>query len=146
MFKLRSMYIDAAARREALVTANHHGADGLTFKLKRDPRITPVGRLLRRSSIDELPQLWNVLVGEMSLVGPRPQLPGEVARYQPVHYHRLAGKPGMTCLWQISGRADLPFEKQVTLDIDYLRTRSLWADLRILLLTVPAVLGARGAY
>lgn len=146
MFKLRSMYIDAEARRAALATANVHGHAGVTFKLKRDPRITPVGRLLRKSSIDELPQLWNVLKGEMTLVGPRPQLPGEVARYAPEHFPRLAGKPGLTCLWQISGRADVPFDQQVKLDLDYLRTRNLLVDLGILLRTIPAVLAARGAY
>ncbi len=146
MFKLRSMYMDAEARRAALVGANEHGAAGLTFKLRRDPRITPIGRLLRKSSIDELPQLWNVLKGEMSLVGPRPQLPGEVARYAPAHFRRLAAKPGLTCLWQISGRADIAFEQQFELDLAYLARRSFFEDLRILLMTVPAVLAARGAY
>jgi len=146
MFKLRSMYIDAAARQAALMHANEHGASGLTFKLRQDPRITPFGRLLRRSSIDELPQLWNVLMGDMSLVGPRPQLPHEVRRYAPGHYTRLAGKPGLTCLWQISGRAELAFDRQFELDVRYLQTRSLLADLGILLRTIPAVLQARGAY
>ncbi|MGI4954406.1 MAG: WecB/TagA/CpsF family glycosyltransferase [Janthinobacterium lividum] len=146
MLKLRSMYIDAAARQAALLHANEHGAGGLTFKLQRDPRITPFGRLLRRSSIDELPQLWNVLMGDMSLVGPRPQLPHEVRRYAPGHYTRLAGKPGLTCLWQISGRAELAFDRQFELDVRYLQTRSLLADLGILLRTIPAVLQARGAY
>jgi len=146
MFKLRSMYLDAEARRAALVNENTHGEEGLTFKLKRDPRITPIGRLIRKSSIDELPQLWNILKGDMSLVGPRPQLPGEVARYQPTHFRRLAGKPGLTCLWQISGRADIAFEQQFEMDIDYLQKRNVFVDLGILLRTVPAVLTARGAY
>ncbi len=146
MFKLRSMYIDAEARRAALVASNQHGQAGVTFKMKRDPRVTPVGRLLRKSSIDELPQLWNVLRGDMSLVGPRPQLPHEVRAYAPAHFLRLAVRPGMTCLWQISGRANLPFERQYLLDLEYLRTRSLWSDLVILLRTVPAVVSARGAY
>ncbi len=146
LFKFRSMYIDAEARRAALVAQNQHGAEGVTFKLCRDPRVTPVGRLLRRSSIDELPQLWNVLIGDMSLVGPRPPLPSEVARYTPAQMRRLEAKPGLTCLWQVSGRADLPFERQVELDIEYLRNRTVLMDLLILLRTVPAVLLARGAY
>ncbi len=146
MIKLRSMYVDADIRRAALVAQNEHGADGLTFKLKQDPRITSIGRFLRKSSIDELPQLWNVLMGDMSLVGPRPQLPTEVARYAAVHFKRLAAKPGLTCLWQISGRANLPFERQFELDVSYLQSRSILTDLRILLMTFPAVLRARGAY
>ncbi len=146
LFKFRSMYIDADARRAALEAQNQHGADGITFKLKRDPRVTPIGRLLRKSSIDELPQLWNVLMGDMSLVGPRPPLPAEVARYTPAQRRRLAAKPGLTCLWQIGGRSDLPFERQVELDIEYLTTRTVMMDVLILLRTVPAVLTARGAY
>ncbi len=146
LFKFRSMYRDAEARRAALVVQNQHGADGVTFKLRRDPRITPIGRILRRSSIDELPQLWNVLIGDMSLVGPRPPLPSEVARYTPAQMRRLEARPGLTCLWQVSGRADLPFERQVELDIEYLRNRSVLMDLLILVRTVPAVLLARGAY
>ncbi len=146
LVKLRSMYIDAEARRAALLATNQHGAAGVTFKMRNDPRVTPIGRFLRKSSIDELPQLWNVLRGDMSLVGPRPPLPQEVARYNAAQRRRLAGKPGLTCIWQISGRADLPFERQVELDIEYLRTRSLPKDLLIMLKTVPAVLMARGAY
>ena len=146
LFKFRSMYRDAEARRAELEKQNEHGADGVTFKLRRDPRITPIGRLLRRSSIDELPQLLNVLLGQMSLVGPRPPLPDEVARYRPEERRRLAGKPGLTCVWQVSGRADLPFARQVELDVDYLARRNIFRDLAILLRTVPAVLTARGAY
>jgi exopolysaccharide biosynthesis WecB/TagA/CpsF family protein len=146
LFKFRSMYVDADARRAALEQQNQHGADGVTFKLRRDPRVTPVGRLLRRSSIDELPQLWNVLIGDMSLVGPRPPLPAEVARYRPAQRRRLEAKPGLTCLWQVGGRANLPFERQVDLDIEYLLRRNTLMDLVILLRTVPAVLTARGAY
>jgi len=146
LFKFRSMYIDADARRAALEAQNQHGAEGITFKLKRDPRVTPFGRLLRKSSIDELPQLWNVLIGDMSLVGPRPPLPAEVARYNPAQRRRLAAKPGLTCLWQVSGRADLPFDRQVELDIEYLTTRTVLMDILIMLRTVPAVLTARGAY
>ncbi len=146
MLKFRSMYIDADARRAALETANVHGAAGVTFKLRRDPRVTPIGRLLRKSSIDEIPQLWNILRGEMTLVGPRPPLPSEVARYNGRQFYRLAAKPGVTCLWQISGRSDIAFEQQVELDIRYMQTRSLLGDLMIMLRTVPAVLVARGAY
>lgn len=146
LFKFRSMYVNADARRAALEQQNQHGTGGVTFKLRRDPRVTPVGRLLRRSSIDELPQLWNVLIGDMSLVGPRPPLPTEVARYLPAQRRRLEAKPGLTCLWQVSGRADLPFDRQVDLDIEYLQRRNTFMDLMILLRTVPAVLTARGAY
>ena len=140
------MFIDADARRAELEAANQHGSAGVTFKMKRDPRITSVGGFLRKSSIDALPQLWNVLIGDMSLVGPRPPLPAEVARYRPSVRHRLAAKPGLTCLWQVSGRADLAFDRQVELDVEYLNARNFFYDLVILLRTVPAVLTARGAY
>ncbi len=146
VWKLRSMYIDADQRRAALLAANCHGADGVTFKMANDPRVTRVGKFLRKSSIDELPQLWNVLVGDMSLVGPRPPLPQEVARYTPRQHQRLYAKPGLTCLWQISGRSNLNFERQVELDMQYIATRSLLTDVVILLRTIPAVLTARGAY
>lgn len=146
LYKFRSMYIDAEARRAELEKLNQHGADGVTFKLRRDPRVTPIGRLLRKSSIDELPQLWNILIGDMSLVGPRPPLPAEVAKYRPEERRRLAAKPGLTCLWQVSGRADLPFARQVALDIEYLTRRNVFLDILILLRTIPAVLLARGAY
>jgi len=146
MYKFRSMYRDAEQRLADIAKLNHHGADGVTFKMKDDPRITRVGRLLRRSSMDELPQLLNILKGDMSLVGPRPPLPSEVMRYSEAERARLAGKPGLTCLWQISGRANLPFERQVALDVDYLRRRSLLLDLSILLRTIGAVVTARGAY
>jgi lipopolysaccharide/colanic/teichoic acid biosynthesis glycosyltransferase len=146
IYKFRSMYHDAEARRAALVADNIHGAEGVTFKLKRDPRITGIGRFIRRMSIDELPQLVNVLNGTMSLVGPRPPLPAEVVRYTAEQRRRLAGKPGLTCLWQVSGRSNLPFPKQVELDVEYLAKRGIATDLSILLRTVPAVLLARGAY
>ena len=146
MYKFRSMYSDAEARRDAITAMNHHGADCVTFKVKHDPRVTWVGRLLRRTSLDELPQLFNILKGDMSLVGPRPPCPQEVARYSESDRRRLAGRPGLTCLWQISGRADIPFAKQVELDVQYLCKQSLLTDLSILLRTIPAVLTARGAY
>jgi exopolysaccharide biosynthesis polyprenyl glycosylphosphotransferase len=144
-WKLRSMYQDADRRKEALL-AHNEMQGGVTFKIKEDPRITQIGRFLRKASIDELPQLWNVLVGDMSLVGPRPAIPSEVAQYTPLERRRLEVQPGITCLWQISGRSDLPFDKQVELDIEYARQRSLALDLEILLRTIPAVLSAKGAY
>ena len=144
-WKLRSMYTDAEQRKQELHDCNEMEG-GVTFKLKRDPRITRVGRYIRKASIDELPQIWNVFIGDMSLVGPRPALPGEVAQYSPFERGRLSVKPGLTCLWQISGRSDLPFKKQVQLDVLYAHRSSTIRDLRILFLTIPAVLLARGAY
>jgi lipopolysaccharide/colanic/teichoic acid biosynthesis glycosyltransferase len=119
---------------------------GVIFKMKHDPRVTKIGRLLRKASIDELPQLWNVFHGDMSLVGPRPPLPSEVEQYSLNDRQRLHVRPGITCIWQVSGRSDIPFEKQVQLDIDYLHTQSLWTDIKLLLRTVPAVLFSKGAY
>jgi lipopolysaccharide/colanic/teichoic acid biosynthesis glycosyltransferase len=145
-YKFRSMVVDAEARRAGLALWNRHGPDGVTFKLKHDPRVTPVGRFLRRTSLDELPQLWNVLKGDMSLVGPRPALPSEVACYTTGQSRRLAVPPGLTCLWQVCGRAELSFEEQVRLDLEYISRRSLWLDLDLLARTVPAVVGGRGAY
>ena len=145
MVKFRSMRTDGPSN-EALAASTNDRNDGVTFKLKRDPRITLIGSFIRKYSIDELPQLWNVLKGDMSLVGPRPALPSEVERYSRVERRRLRGKPGITCLWQISGRADLPFDRQVVLDVAYLQSRSIWLDVAILLRTPLAVLTARGAY
>lgn len=145
MWKFRSMYHDADQRLGALSHLNEMEG-GPAFKLRNDPRITPVGRVLRRWSIDELPQLMNVLRGEMSLVGPRPPLPAEVARYTEHQQGRLAVKPGVTCIWQVSGRSDLDFATWVDMDLEYIRSWSLLLDLKLLLLTVPAVLLARGAY
>ncbi|MEE4278700.1 MAG: sugar transferase [Halieaceae bacterium] len=143
-WKLRSMFEDAEERKAALMAANEMPG-GTTFKMRRDPRITRVGRFIRKASIDELPQLWNVLIGDMSLVGPRPPVPSEVAEYTARQRQRLAVKPGITCIWQVSGRSDIPFEQQVELDIEYISKRSLILDIRLLLATVPAVLLARGA-
>ena len=143
--KFRSMVPNAHLMIGQLAAFNHHGTS-LTFKMKEDPRITWVGKLIRRASIDELPQLWCVLTGEMSLVGPRPALPREVAFYDQFARRRLETKPGLTCLWQVGGRADLPFPKQLSLDIEYIETRSLWFDLKILALTLPAIVSGRGAY
>ncbi len=144
-WKFRSMYVDAEARKAELAEENEMEG-GVLFKMRRDPRVTRIGRLLRKASIDELPQLWNVFTGDMSLVGPRPPVPEEVEQYTSYQRQRLAVKPGLTCFWQVSGRSDLSFEEQVRLDIHYARVRSLQVDLGLLLRTVPAVLLARGAY
>ncbi|MBY5928196.1 WecB/TagA/CpsF family glycosyltransferase [Halomonas denitrificans] len=144
MLKFRSMVLDAEARRAELLTKSER--DGVCFKMKRDPRITRIGAWLRKTSLDELPQLVNVLRGDMSLVGPRPALPDEVVTYAGSSWQRLAGKPGITCTWQVSGRADIPFERQVTMDIEYLGRKSLFHDLALMLRTIPAVLTSRGAY
>jgi exopolysaccharide biosynthesis polyprenyl glycosylphosphotransferase len=144
-WKFRSMFVDAEQRKSDLLALNEM-AGGTTFKMKRDPRITRVGRLIRKASIDELPQLWNVLIGDMSLVGPRPPLPQEVVGYTAHERQRLAVKPGITCIWQVSGRSDIPFQEQVLLDIEYIEKRSFWLDLALLLRTIPAVLLGRGAY
>ena len=143
--KFRSMVADAERLKRTLQGQNDHG-DSITFKMKEDPRITPIGRLLRRFSLDELPQLWCVFVGDMSLVGPRPPVPSEVARYRPRDRRRLEATPGLTCIWQVSGRGDLSFDEQVELDIQYIERRSFWLDLWLILLTVPAVISGRGAY
>lgn len=144
--KFRSMVTDAERRRRELLTHNHHGGEGVTFKIKNDPRITPVGLLLRKYSLDELPQFWSVLKGDMSLVGPRPALPVEVAQYSDYERQRLAVIPGLTCFWQVEGRANIPFPEQVELDLRYIRERNLWLDIVLLLKTLPAVILARGAY
>lgn len=143
--KFRSMVANADALRAELLANNDHVGSGITFKAENDPRITAVGRFLRRSSLDEIPQLWSILKGDMSLVGPRPALPEEVARYTPRQRRRLEVKPGLTCIWQISGRSQIPFEGQVALDLEYIRTRSLPGDIVLLIKTVPAVLFGRGA-
>jgi len=144
--KFRSMCVDAEAVRAALLANNQHGSQGVTFKMKHDPRITPIGRLIRRTSIDELPQLWCVLTGEMSLVGPRPPLVNEVARYTMQERQRLSVTPGLTCIWQVSGRSEIPFPQQVKMDIDYIQQRSIRTDVKLLAKTLPAVVRGRGAY
>lgn len=144
--KFRSMRVHSETLHTSLQQHNQHGSTGVTFKLKSDPRITKVGRFLRRTSIDELPQLWCVLSGQMSLVGPRPALPSEVARYTTADRQRLTVKPGLTCIWQVNGRSEVPFPQQVCMDIEYIRTRSIARDLRLIGETFPAVLKGRGAY
>ena len=145
MWKFRSMYIDAEERKAALMAQNEM-AGGVIFKMKDDPRVTRVGRFIRKTSIDELPQLWNVLVGDMSLVGPRPPVPSEVDQYSLADRRRLEVIPGITCIWQISGRSEIPFDQQVELDVQYIESQSLATDIKILLKTVPALLLGTGAY
>ena len=145
MYKLRSMYVDAEQRLAALKAQNEM-TGGVIFKMKDDPRVTRVGRYIRKGSIDELPQLWNVLKGDMSLVGPRPPIPAEVAEYTLSDRRRLEVTPGITCIWQVSGRSQIPFKEQVELDVAYIDSQSLWTDVVLLLRTVPAVLLGRGAY
>jgi exopolysaccharide biosynthesis polyprenyl glycosylphosphotransferase len=142
--KFRSMCVDAEARVADL--KGHNEATGPLFKIRRDPRRTRVGRFLRRTSLDELPQLWNVLRGEMSIVGPRPALASEVQEYAAWHERRLEVAPGITGLWQVSGRSDLTFDEGVLLDVYYIENWSLFLDLRILLKTIPSVLLGSGAY
>jgi exopolysaccharide biosynthesis polyprenyl glycosylphosphotransferase len=144
MWKFRSMYVGAERERDVLAATN--GVRTPVFKIRDDPRVTPVGRFIRRTSIDELPQLWNVLRGEMSLVGPRPPLIEEFLRFGPRERSRCAVRPGLTCIWQVSGRSDLDFETWVEYDLRYIREWRLTLDLVLLARTVPAVLGCRGAY
>lgn len=144
LHKFRTMVPDAEARRAEVEHLNQ--VNGHAFKASDDPRITGIGRLLRRFSLDELPQLFNILKGDMSLVGPRPPIPDEVSQYQRWQRRRLSMKPGLTGLWQVSGRADLEdFDRWIRLDLSYIDQWSPWLDLKILLKTIPAVLSGRGA-
>jgi lipopolysaccharide/colanic/teichoic acid biosynthesis glycosyltransferase len=143
--KFRSMVVNAENIKDSLLAQSQH-ADQRTFKMKDDPRITWIGRIIRRLSIDELPQLWSILVGDMTLVGPRPPVPREVALYTLKDRRRLDVTPGLTCIWQVSGRGDIPFPEQVQLDVQYIESHSLWLDIKLLLKTIPAVLSGRGAY
>jgi len=146
LFKFRSMYHGAGAQVGALVASNEADPHGLMFKIRHDPRVTRIGRWLRRYSLDELPQLLNVVRGEMALVGPRPPLPEEVARYGEEARRRLLVKPGITGLWQVSGRSDLSWEDTLRLDLYYVENWSLALDLQILARTFMAIVRARGAY
>ena len=139
MYKFRSMYVDAEERLEELIHLNEQ--TGPVFKIKNDPRITKIGKIIRKTSLDELPQLINVLKGDMSLVGPRPALPREVEQYTPYQMQRLLVKPGITCIWQASGRNKISFDEWVELDLEYIKKRSLWLDLKLILMTIPALLG-----
>jgi lipopolysaccharide/colanic/teichoic acid biosynthesis glycosyltransferase len=144
MVKFRSMYRDAHDQRFEHLEQNMH--QGPIFKIRDDPRITPVGRAIRRLSIDELPQFFNVLAGHMSLVGPRPPLPEEFLDYTDRERQRLLVKPGVTCIWQVSGRSDIDFKTWIDMDLEYIETWSVRLDLKLLAKTVPAVLSGRGAY
>jgi exopolysaccharide biosynthesis polyprenyl glycosylphosphotransferase len=143
-YKFRSMVAQAEELKEEISYLNE--ADGAMFKIRNDPRITKLGSFMRRSSLDELPQIFNVLKGDMSIVGPRPQIPSEVERYLPWHYRRLEVTPGITCLWQVSGRSSIGFDEWMRLDTEYVKMRSLLFDLKIILLTLPAIIARRGAY
>lgn len=144
MYKFRSMRPGAEAQLQKLLAQNQH-REGVTFKIKDDPRLTCVGKWLRKFSFDELPQFFNVLKGDMSLVGPRPPLPREVALYTSADRRRLAARPGITCFWQISGRSEIDFSGQVKLDVKYIEEQSFATDMKLLVKTVPAVLSGKGA-
>jgi lipopolysaccharide/colanic/teichoic acid biosynthesis glycosyltransferase len=144
IYKFRSMKKDSDQIKKTLVHLNE--MDGIIFKIKNDPRLTRTGRFIRKYSIDELPQLINVLKGDMSLVGPRPPLPDEVNNYGISDRKRLEVKPGLTCIWQVSGRSEIHFNEQVKLDVDYIEKQSFLEDIKLLLKTIPAVLSCRGAY
>jgi lipopolysaccharide/colanic/teichoic acid biosynthesis glycosyltransferase len=143
--KFRSMVQDADAIKADIFELNSH-SDSRTFKVQNDPRVTRFGRIMRKLSIDELPQLWNVLIGDMSFVGPRPPVPCEVEQYSLDDMERLTVKPGLTCIWQVSGRSRIAFPEQLQMDLDYIDNRSLLLDLKLLALTVPAVISGDGAY
>lgn len=139
MYKFRSMVHNAEDLLESLMSKNE--MDGPVFKIKDDPRITKIGKFIRKTSLDELPQLFNVLKGDMSLVGPRPPIPREVIQYNKYQYQRLLVKPGITCYWQISGRNNIDFDEWVELDLKYIKERNLFKDIYIILMTLPVLLG-----
>ena len=145
LWEFRSMVMNADKLKDQLL-AQIEMKGGVTFKMKNDPRITRVGKYLRKFSIDEMPQLWNILKGDMSLVGPRPPVPREVQEYSVEERQRLLAKPGLTCFWQVGGRSEIDFNGQVRLDVEYIKSRSLWLDIKLLFKTVPAVLLGKGAY
>lgn len=143
LYKFRSMVPEAEKMKAELMDKNER--EGPAFKMSNDPRVTRIGRFIRKTSLDEIPQFYNVLIGDMSIVGPRPPLPDEVSRYDRWQRRRLSVRPGITCLWQISGRGDVDFETWMRLDLSYIDNWSIWLDLKIFLLTIPAVLGQRGS-
>jgi lipopolysaccharide/colanic/teichoic acid biosynthesis glycosyltransferase len=143
-YKFRSMHVDAEKHKSKLEHLNE--ASGPVFKIKNDPRVTFVGKYIRKLSLDELPQLWNVLCGDMSMVGPRPPVPREVACYSDRDLGRLSVKPGLTCLWQVNGRSNVSFEHWVELDLLYIDTMTFWGDVKLIVKTIPAVLFCRGAH
>jgi exopolysaccharide biosynthesis polyprenyl glycosylphosphotransferase len=144
MYKFRSMVTNAEELLESLLPLNE--TTGAMFKMKNDPRVTKIGRFIRKTSIDELPQLWNVLKGEMSLVGPRPPLPREVAQYTEYDKQRLLVTPGCTGLWQVSGRSNVGFKEMVELDLQYIRKRSIFFDLKIIFKTILVLFGSKDAF
>lgn len=144
MYKFRSMVSNAEELKASLIKYNE--ATGPVFKIRLDPRVTKIGRFLRKTSIDELPQLFNVLKGEMSLVGPRPALPNEVAMYNNYEKQRLMITPGLTCLWQINGRSNISFQEWVEMDLNYIRQRCLLLDIKLILKTIIVLFGSKGAY
>lgn len=144
MYKFRSMVSNAEELKASLIKYNE--ATGPVFKIRLDPRVTKIGRFLRKTSIDELPQLFNVLKGEMSLVGPRPALPNEVALYNNYEKQRLMITPGLTCLWQINGRSNISFQEWVEMDLNYIRQRCLLLDIKLILKTIIVLFGSKGAY
>ena len=144
MYKFRSMVVNAEELKEKLAAQNE--MSGPMFKMKDDPRVTKVGKFIRKTSLDELPQLWNVLKGDMSLVGPRPSLPKEVAQFEEWMYKRLEVKPGLTCYWQVSGRNNIDFEDWMKLDIKYVEERSTWVDVKLIFKTVGVLFGDKNAH
>ena len=145
MYKFRSMCVDADSKENLEKLKKLNEMDGPAFKIKEDPRITKVGKILRKTSLDELPQLFNIFMGDMTFVGPRPPLVSEVKKYKPYHKNRLLVKGGLTCYWQCSGRNEINFEDWVKLDLKYISERSIWTDIKILFMTVPAVISGKGA-
>ena len=143
--KLHEEYMKAYITGDESKLAEQEGKSSTSYKLTGDPRVTRIGRFLRSSSLDELPQLWNVLRGEMSLVGPRPPIPYEVEMYQREHFRRFNTLPGITGLWQVSGRCETTFDEMIELDLEYIGMKSIWQDIKILLVTIPAVISERGA-
>ena len=143
MYKFRSMVVNAEELKEKL--AHQNEMSGPMFKMKDDPRVTKVGKFIRKTSLDELPQLWNVLKGDMSLVGPRPSLPKEVAQFEKLMYKRLSVKPGLTCFWQVSGRNNIDFEDWMKLDIKYVDERNIWIDIKLIFKTVLVLFGDKNA-
>ena len=145
MWKFRSMVPNADKLKDQLLAQNEMEG-GITFKMKDDPRITRIGRFIRKYSVDELPQFWNVFVGDMSLVGPRPAVPREVQHYLVEDRQRLLARPGLTCFWQVGGRSGIDFDGQVELDVRYIQSESVWLDIKLLFKTIPAVLKGDGAF
>ena len=144
MYKFRSMVVNAEELKEKLAAQNE--MSGPMFKMKDDPRVTKVGKFIRKTSIDELPQLWNILKGDMSLVGPRPSLPKEVAQFEDWMHKRLDVKPGLTCYWQVSGRNNIDFEDWMKLDVKYVEERNLWIDIKLIFKTVGVLFGDKNAH